>query len=275
MNLPNFLGLGAQRAGSSWLDKQLRSHPDIYLPEKCKEVHFFDRYYNRGVDWYRNFFIHAHNSYKYTGEITPMYLYDASVPKKIYDLIPDCKFLVILRNPVNRAYSQYCRFIQRNGNKYTFHEYLTEKEDAVQRGFYYIQIMRYLDFFPIDNFLFLIFEETMKNPGEALEKIAAFLAIDVNGFDVHLSTRKVNASYKVRFPGIQKMISQMIKFFEHNNLYWIMKFARSLGLKRVGKKYIDFPKLLPDVRIELMKVYEADINSLEKLLKRDFSIWRK
>jgi hypothetical protein len=81
MDLPNFLGLGAQRAGSSWLYKLLQTHPDIYLPERCKEVHYFDRYYYRGIKWYKNFF-HTHNSYKYTGEITPIYLYNTSVPEK-------------------------------------------------------------------------------------------------------------------------------------------------------------------------------------------------
>jgi hypothetical protein len=202
-------------------------------------------------------------------------LYNTSVPEKIYNIIPNCKFIVILRNPVDRSYSQYCRFIQRTGKKYTFKEYVTKYEDVMKRGFYYTQIKRYLNFFPIDNFLFLIFEEAMSNPRNALEKIAGFFSIDINGFDLHQSTQKVNPSYKVRYPAIQKIITGLVTFLQHYDLYWIMSIARFFGFKRVCKKDAAFRELDPDVRKELMKTYDPDIHALEKLLKKDLSSWRK
>jgi hypothetical protein len=56
MSLTNFICVGAQRSGTTWLAGKMRSHHEILLPENKKEVHFFDRHYSRGLEWYKNFF---------------------------------------------------------------------------------------------------------------------------------------------------------------------------------------------------------------------------
>ena len=73
MALPNFLVVGAQRAGTTWLDAILRQHPEIYLPVKRKEIHFFDKNFSKGETWYSGFFPDdsAASDYKAIGEITP------------------------------------------------------------------------------------------------------------------------------------------------------------------------------------------------------------
>ena len=136
MTLPNLLGLGAQRAGTTWLDGVLRGHPDIFLPSRRKEVHFFDRYFQRGVDWYSTYFprISLASDFKWIGEITPAYLYDPSVPARILATLPDCHFIVTLRNPADRAYSQYCYKVRNTADKRTFAEFIDEEQDALERG---------------------------------------------------------------------------------------------------------------------------------------------
>lgn len=101
--LPDFLGIGAQKAGSSWLWENLRCHPELYLPEQ-KELHFFDRRYHRSVRFYAAKFREAGCRRK--GEITPAY---SSLPLErirfIRDLMPDLRILLLLRDPVERAWS--------------------------------------------------------------------------------------------------------------------------------------------------------------------------
>ena len=76
MTLPSFLVIGAQRAGTSLLHQILLAHPDVYVPAQRKEVHYFDRYFERGVEWYQSYFpaADAAGRYRAIGEITPDYL---------------------------------------------------------------------------------------------------------------------------------------------------------------------------------------------------------
>ena len=109
MSLPTFLVIGAQRAGTSLLHQILLGHPEVYVPRERKEVHYFDRYFERGVAWYEGYFpaADAARSYRAIGEITPDYLATEEAPARIHALLPACRLIAILRNPVDRAYSWY------------------------------------------------------------------------------------------------------------------------------------------------------------------------
>ena len=108
MSLPNFMCLGAAKSGKTTLYDILKQHPDIYLPS-FKEPHFFDIHdnYNNGIDWYmKNYY--SKSNFKAIGDFTPSYFFEKEAPKRIYDaLSKDIKFIVILRHPVDRAYSHY------------------------------------------------------------------------------------------------------------------------------------------------------------------------
>ena len=85
MTLPTFLGIGAMRAGTTWLHDLLASHPDVFVPARRKEVNFFSFYYERGLSWYERFFppeSEAQN-YRAIGEISPIYLYCDPCPERI------------------------------------------------------------------------------------------------------------------------------------------------------------------------------------------------
>ncbi|MDX1620818.1 MAG: sulfotransferase [Nitriliruptorales bacterium] len=112
--LPDFLIVGAQRAGTTSLFNYLSASPDIY-PSAVKEIHFFDNNYAKGRLWYRSFFpLGARSSTKRTGEATPYLLFHPSAPDRVEAVIPDVHVIVLLRNPVDRAYSHYW-FTRRRG----------------------------------------------------------------------------------------------------------------------------------------------------------------
>src|SRR5262245_15946864 len=118
MTLPNFLVIGAQRAGTTLLHRILDLHPAVYMPYRRKEVHYFDWYYDRGPEWYSRFFPTGAEARRYRaiGEATPDYLFDARAPQRIRALLTDCRFVLSLRNPVDRAFSWY-RFCLRSVNE--------------------------------------------------------------------------------------------------------------------------------------------------------------
>ena len=109
---PDFIGIGAEKAGTSWIYYCLHQHPSI--DTRIKETYFFNMGSNwsKGFEWYESFFKHCHPTAK-TGEFSPGYLTDPVAPEKIYKKHPNTKLIVSLRNPVDRAFSAYIFNIKR------------------------------------------------------------------------------------------------------------------------------------------------------------------
>lgn len=129
---PNFLGIGVMRGGTTWLHEQLKTHKEIYLPELKKEIHFFDRNYQKGKGWYKKHF--QKKGYKRYGEITPAYISTEKTPERIQETLKDPKFILILRDPVERAHSQYRRSIRYENLDQTFREYIKENKNVFRKG---------------------------------------------------------------------------------------------------------------------------------------------
>jgi len=105
--LPDFLVIGAQRAGSTSLFAQLCAHPGVAAPSH-KEIHYFDLQSFRGLRWYRSHFPPAARARgRITGEASPYYLFHPAAPARVAEALPDVRLIALLRDPVARAYSHY------------------------------------------------------------------------------------------------------------------------------------------------------------------------
>ena len=103
--LPHFLGLGVQKGGTTSLQRLLEQHPNVFLP-RAKELHYFSLHYAKGEAWYKTHF-EAAGAKQLCGEITPYYVFHPEVHKRVAQLLPKAKLIVLLRDPVDRALSQY------------------------------------------------------------------------------------------------------------------------------------------------------------------------
>ena len=103
--LPRFLGLGVQKGGTTSLQRLLEQHPNVFLP-RAKELHYFSLHYAKGEAWYRTHFDEA-GAKQLCGEITPYYVFHPEAHKRISQLLPQAKLIVLLRDPIDRALSQY------------------------------------------------------------------------------------------------------------------------------------------------------------------------
>jgi hypothetical protein len=274
---PEFLVIGAQRAGTTWLDQRLRAHPDIYLPGRRKELHYFDRYYERGAEWYESFFPNGQAAARYRriGEITPKYLYDPAVPARIRNDLPGCRMIAILRNPVDRAYSQYALAVRDDGEQRPFLEYASANPDVLQRGYYGRQLRRYHDHFAPGQLLVLIFEEVMAAPEEALRKVASFLDVDAAPFQAVSTSERVNASYRPRYTRVRAAAQRVGEFLRERDLDWFVNVAKELGIPHMFGNAGSLPPLSPETRRRLASEFEDDVASLETLLGRDLPAWKE
>ena len=265
------------RSGTSWLDVQLRTHPEIYMPAQRKEVHFFDDYYERGLEWYSRFFP-AENKvadWSAIGEITPRYLYDLNVADRIHRAMPDVKMIAILRNPVDRAYSQYGLSVKKAGETGTFSEFIERSPDAFGKGLYFNQLRRYYDLFPAENILVLAFERVHGGDRDlALKRIAEFLDVDPNGFPDSDVKSQVAKSHRARFPRASAAATRMAKMLRNLDQDWMVNLAKKVGVPKLFGNLGPIPPLEWDCRLELFERYADDIASLEKLIGEDLGHWR-
>ena len=190
----SFIVAGAQKGGTSAIDRYLREHPELCLPRR-KELHFFDtdRYFAaEPVDY--SAYHAAFNpgpSQRFLGEVTPAYLYWPTAPERIARYNPAMKLIMVLRNPVTRAFSQWNMARQKGREPLSFlHALEAEPERMrllplelakrftyVDRGFYARQLERLWRYFPRGQTIVFRSEELLEAPAAVLARIADFLGI--------------------------------------------------------------------------------------------------
>ena len=275
MTLPNFLVIGTQRGGTTLLHRILDVHPEVYVPQRRKEVHFFDWYYNRGADWYAEFFPCTEaGEYRAIGEVTPDYLFKSHAPGRIREMLPRCKFVVSLRNPIQRAFSWYSFQVRSVNEQRTFERMVEEESAMLERGLYSQQLERYFEIFPRSSFLILIFEELIAAPGPHLDGLAAFLDLDCSWDDpAALVQEPVNASEIPRFRAAFARAQRVGEFFTRHDLDWVVRLARSGGIPRMFGTRKGKPRMSEQARRHLTVYYRDEVARLEDLLGRDLKAW--
>lgn len=130
--MPDFIIIGTQKGGTTSLYNYLKMHPEVKL-HRNKEVHFFDKYYSRGVTWYRSWFPFKIYGKKITGEATPCYMFYPGAIKKMKAVLPKAKIIVLLRNPVERAYSHYQMEKRKGREKLSFEEAIEQEKSRLEQ----------------------------------------------------------------------------------------------------------------------------------------------
>jgi hypothetical protein len=178
-NLPDFIGLGARKAGTTWLHTQLQAHPDICMAEE-KEVHFFTT--DKPIEWYKSRFNKC-PAKTLKGEITPEYILGFNnIPIRIKKALPNVKLFLIARNPTERAFSQW-KFARFLGNVPLEKSFIDcWRSDLLwmrTRGNYANQLITFLDNFTLgENLEVFIYEDLLCDPVNFVKYIYKYLGAD-------------------------------------------------------------------------------------------------
>jgi len=275
MALPNFLGIGAPRAGTTWLNTLLASHPDVFTPTLRDEINFFDQYFERGLAWYEGFFPSPERSAEYVaiGEISPQYLECSECPERIFTTLPDSKLIVMLRHPVARAYSQYGLFVQRRNYRGSFEEFVAAKPRSLERGFYSRYLKRYLRYFDRAQMLALVFENAVSDVRRTKQRLADFLGIAVDKFPAAAGAGKINPSSVPRFQFLYGLVAKGRRLRKWH-LEPIVDFVTRSRIPQLLARGRSLPPLDPEVKRRLSGLYLDEFRELEQCMQIDVECWR-
>src|ERR1700720_4176378 len=232
---------GTQKGGRSALDSFLRQHPEICMPDTKKELHFFDRE-DENTDYKK-----YHTNFKpkpkqrVIGEASPIYMYWETAPYRIWKYNPKMRWILALRNPVERGFSAWNMETKRGAEKLSFAEAIEKEPELsrealplqhrvyshVDRGFYPHQVRRFFNIFGKDNCLVLLNEQLRNDHKKTLRRVFEFLGVD------------------------SSFVPPEASVFE--------------------QEYSD--KIDNDLRSRLIDTFYFDIKEVERLLKRDLSNW--
>jgi Sulfotransferase domain len=184
---------GTQKGGTSALDSFLRQHPEICMPTTRKELHFFDREQeNRDYKKYHRNFKLKKKQHRVIGEASPIYMYWETAPYRIWKYNPKMKWILALRNPVERAFSAWNMESKRDHEKLPFAEAIEKEAERcrmalplqhrvysyIDRGFYAHQVRRLFNIFGKANCLVLLNEELRNDHQQTLRRVFEFLGVD-------------------------------------------------------------------------------------------------
>ena len=242
--LPNFIIIGAQKCGTTSLFNYLSEHPDIY-PSYPKEVHFFSTRFNRGIKWYRSHFplaiqkeiVERINNHRFlTGEASPSYFANPHAPRRVSKVVPNVLLIILLRNPVDRAYSHYHMSKKMGLEKLSFTEALDQEDERLsselekmiadeyyrssilanfsylRRGIYIEHLLRWSKFFKRDRMFFINSEEFYSNPRKSFQQVEEILGI--SSWELNEYKRYASGNYA---PMDSKTRKRLQEFFEPYN----------------------------------------------------------
>jgi hypothetical protein len=264
--LPNFVGIGAQRAATTWLYSCLKEHPQIYLAPQ-KEVHFFDEKFEKGLEWYADQF-RDYAQQPVLGEITPNYLDSEVAVPRMAQVIPDARLVVILRDPVQRAFSAYKLFRDQHYAEMTFQEACESSPYLIRLGMYAAQIERVFSHYSRQNVRVLLYEDIQTKADEVLASIYGFLNVDPSFKPT--ASRKVYNS--VVFPRAQATL-------DHLGLGWMVRTMKETRVGEWIKRRQAFNRspgaatLDENFATSLKGTFRGDVLRLQQLIQRDLSAW--
>ena len=293
--LPNFLILGAAKAGTTSLHHYLGQHPDVFVSQ-LKEPKYFalkdeplnfqgpSQFINESsVNNFQDYCALFQDVKNETaiGEASPMYLYSEKAVNEIKATLPDAKLIVILRNPVDRAFSSYTHLLREGFETLPFEESLTQEEQRIRdrwaplwyykdKGFYGQQMQRYYDAFPKEQIKVYLFEDLCQNPLAVVQDIFSYIGVDTN-FEPDMA--KKNVSGVPKNVALQRLLTRKNPIKSVGKMLLPKQFRKNLSNSIQTKNLGEKPKLSPEMRAQLLELYREDILLLQGLIERDLSAW--
>jgi hypothetical protein len=293
-SLPNFLIIGAAKAGTTSLFDLLKQHPQIYLPFSKEPMYFSnDANFQRGPEWYARTFFKGAAGYPARGEATPHYLYwsDKVAPRiKQFYRQTEIRFIVILRDPVARAYSWYWNMVKEGREDLPFktalelentrlHENDTKVRIPGSMTFGYAYgscystlLQPFLNTFPRHDFHFLLQEDLNQNFQTTVSAIFEFLGVDAKFLSSPVTSNPATLARSHRIQALlhgQSRARNILKTLIPLRL----RYALVTRLLPLNARPAEYPELDAKMEADLRLRFAPEIHQLERIINRDLSTW--
>jgi hypothetical protein len=229
--LPNFIYIGPDKAGSSWLHDVLIEHPQVFMTP-AKDLYFFDRYFDKGVDWYAAHFEKA-TGQKIVGEVCQDYLFHPAAAQRIEGVLEAPRFMVTLRDPVDRAFSSYLYMLKMGQQPGTFQEALLSRPELVDHGRYGSGLDRFADRFGDDSIYVAVFDDLGADPEKFIADLLQWLDLEPFELTDELLATRLPAS-KARSAFVARLVRGAADWTrEHNGAEIVGRVKRAPVVQRV------------------------------------------
>jgi hypothetical protein len=273
MRLPDFIGVGPPRTGTTWLDRILRNH--VGLPAGIKETQFFVWRYHLGMPWYARHFAGYAGDYL-AGEFGPTYFPVAEARARIRQHMPACRIVITLREPVERFYSHYKMWRKIGVVKAPFEEVVENHEELIAHTQYARNVAAWREDFGRERTLVLVHEDTRADRQAYVDRLCDFIGaprLDLRSVKIErepaahverapksrlTARRALRLRDRLEERGYPRLLEMLDPFFEF-----------CMGRGEV------FPPLTPELEVKLRARLRPEVDQLESLLDRDLTIWRK
>ena len=274
MRLPDFLIVGAMKAATFTLSRNLPAHPDLFVPHG--ELHFFSdpNRYAKGAAHYSKHFESARPE-QFIGEKSVGYYFTPEAPARIHELMPEVKLIWLLRDPVPRLTSHYWFFVSRGTEDRSLLEAIRQEQAGadIRLQARYLYLGQYADhiaafdqYFPREQMMFLRFEDFVKNPTVGLDRVARFIGADMENFRFPSEIRRENTTRMPRSQALQVWARNTFR----GRAFRIWKAIREINTALGPAKY---PPLDPALKAELYDYFAPHNARLASMLGWDVEKW--
>lgn len=274
-----FIGIGAQKCASTWVYAVLREHPQIFHSEP-KELDFFSHFYGRGSQWYARFFEKA-NHHLAVGENSPSYFHHPLAPERARRHNSDFKILVVLRDPIERAFSNHLHLIKAGylkGPDFTFEYGLSNNPMYLEQSRYATHLSRWLSLFPREQVLVTLQEDIQSDPESAANQIYQFL--EVGDHALTSAGRRSNESRTAISPALESALALTSRGFRAIGLTrWLANSRTRQWVDQLRKvNTTDLREVVPPMSAEtrsgLTSILRPEVEELSRLLNRSKFPWK-
>ncbi len=274
IRLPEIIGAGPGRTGTTWLHRVLEGHVD--LPYGVKETQFFSNYYDKGIDWYARHFRYATGE-RLIVEICP-YLFDPLVPDRIKVHIPNCRVITTLRDPVEHTFSAYKLLAHYAWARGSFEDVLKSRPNLAGGNRYAFHLRKWFETFGRENVLITMYDELRTQPQSYLDQVTDFMGIERIALSARPEIRDDVHSFDraPKYRRLARRATRVMYWFKVRQAYGTINFLDRWGVwDFCHGRGEPFGRLTPEQDERLRKRYIPEVEALEELLAIDLSAWKK
>lgn len=266
---PAFIVIGAVKGATTWIAHQLRNHPQLWLPDA--EPHYFSSEYERGPAWYASLFDPAPAG-RIVGEKSADYFAHPLAAVRMASALPEARLIVQLRDPVRRAYSDYCMLFRRGWVSGDLREYLQGAKPEGARfltgGLYGAHLGRFLLHYPRHQIHVILYESLRQAPEKAVADVCAHIGVPVHIAPEEVASRKNDSASPMLPLPLRRILQPIRPILDPLRSHpWMVKLRASLAAP------VRYPPLTEELQQMLREFYREDILTLQDILQKDLSHW--